>query len=434
MRITRIYGTTIRTSLALFLAALAYTTAAAKAPVIKLVRLAPTAGGVVVFEPQAPRTPGGPPTALLNLDITIKNSELKSIELKSIAYQFTYGNGTPQGGALPAVIDFDPKKALKGDESPFIPAGAERKVMLPSAHGHRYPLPTAVTVELRFAGFTDPFVVNTGLGEYKNQSATGSYRFPGRAEDLEPGEVWYEGGSHIFGALHRPSDSQRHAYDLGVRRWDANAKAWTKLRRPKWPNEVVDGKLNDHLLIYGRPVHAVAAGKVVRCWRDAEENPVPGVKHPEVGKAIPNGGNGMWVDHGNGEFALYAHFQKNSVPPSLCPTNGDINSNNPTVKAGDFIGRAGNSGSSSGPHLHFHVQDGSPTTGQGVPALFHGIRTSTNTNSPDAGWVSVVKKSPPTGPVFIEPYKITDKILTSMNGAGDGGGSAPPPRSNRARP
>ena len=304
--------------------------------------------------------------------------------------------------------------------------------MLPSAYGHRYPLPTAVTVELRFAGFTDPVVVNTSLGEYKNQTPTGSYRFPGRAEDLAPGERWYEAGTHVFGGHHRPVNSQRHAYDLGVRRWDG--KEWTNKRLPKKRGEVVDGSQNDHFLIYGKPVYAVAGGKVVRCWRDAEENPAPDMKHPgnEDG-TIPNGGNGMWVDHGNGEFALYAHFQKNSVPPSLCPKNGNIEANHPVVKAGDQIGNAGNSGESDGPHLHFHVQDGPPNVGQGVPALFHGIRASTDTKSPE-GLVTVVKKSPPTGPVFIEPYKLSDKILTSMKGAGDGGGSAATPRSNGARP
>ena len=42
MRITRMLETTIRTSVALLLAALTYTTAQAKAPVVKVVRLAPT--------------------------------------------------------------------------------------------------------------------------------------------------------------------------------------------------------------------------------------------------------------------------------------------------------------------------------------------------------------------------------------------------------
>jgi murein DD-endopeptidase MepM/ murein hydrolase activator NlpD len=343
MRVTRMFRATIRTSVALLLAALSYTTAEAKAPAVKVVSLAPTAGGVVVFEPQAPRTPDAPPTAILNLDIRLRNDEAASVELKSIAYKFTYGNGKPPGGVIPPVIYLDIKKALSGDEAPFIPKGLTRRVMLPSAYAHRYPLPTGVTVELSLAGFADPLVVYTRLGEYRNRTPTGSYRFPGRAEDL-----------------------------------------------------------------------------------------APGVKHPgNKDGTIPNGGNGLWVDHGNGEFALYAHFQKNSVPPSLCPKNGNIEANHPVVKAGDQLGNAGNSGESSGPHLHFHVQDGPPATGQGVPTLFHGIRVSTDTNSPD-GLVVVVRKSPPTGPVFIEPYKLSDKIQTSVKGEGDG--PAATPDSNRALP
>ena len=42
------------------------------------------------------------------------------------------------------------------------------------------------------------------------------------------------------------------------------------------------------------------------------------------------------------------------------------------VAAGDTLGRCGNSGNTSEPHLHFHLQD-SPVFGQGngLPAFFN---------------------------------------------------------------
>lgn len=56
-------------------------------------------------------------------------------------------------------------------------------------------------------------------------------------------------------------------------------------------------------------------------------------------------GNHVIIDHGNGEFSYYAHLQKGSVSVKA----GDV------VKAGDTLGKCGNSGNSSEPHLHFEV-------------------------------------------------------------------------------
>ena len=58
-------------------------------------------------------------------------------------------------------------------------------------------------------------------------------------------------------------------------------------------------------------------------------------------------GNHVVLDLGNGEYALLAHLQRGSVRVEA----GD------RVRAGDVLGLTGNSGNSSEPHLHFHVQD-----------------------------------------------------------------------------
>jgi hypothetical protein len=72
------------------------------------------------------------------------------------------------------------------------------------------------------------------------------------------------------------------------------------------------------------------------------------------------------------------HFKSNSIPQELCPSNPDGTQfppggaepaqgnwrpqayiepdDRPRVREGDFIGRAGSSGNSSNPHLHFSVQ------------------------------------------------------------------------------
>ncbi|MFE3518311.1 M23 family metallopeptidase [Streptomyces sp. NPDC059166] len=70
-----------------------------------------------------------------------------------------------------------------------------------------------------------------------------------------------------------------------------------------------------------------------------------------VVKAGPNGagdgpayGNAIVIKHANGKYSQYAHLSKIEV------NVGD------RVKTGDEIARSGNTGNSSGPHLHFEIR------------------------------------------------------------------------------
>lgn len=58
--------------------------------------------------------------------------------------------------------------------------------------------------------------------------------------------------------------------------------------------------------------------------------------------------NGIVGEHADGTFAIYMHFKKNSATAKEV---GD------TVTAGEFLGLAGSSGSSTIPHLHFEIRD-----------------------------------------------------------------------------
>lgn len=64
------------------------------------------------------------------------------------------------------------------------------------------------------------------------------------------------------------------------------------------------------------------------------------------------GGNSLVVLHGD-ELVLYAHFQKGSIPAAVAQPGTK-------VLAGQRVGRMGNSGSSSGPHLHIHAVQAPP--------------------------------------------------------------------------
>jgi peptidase M23-like protein len=79
------------------------------------------------------------------------------------------------------------------------------------------------------------------------------------------------------------------------------------------------------------------------------------------------GGNHVVVDIGYGLYAFYAHLH----PGSLTVKEGDI------VTAGQILGHVGNTGSSTEPHLPFHIVDRANfLSGQGVPYEFTNFSTS----------------------------------------------------------
>lgn len=76
---------------------------------------------------------------------------------------------------------------------------------------------------------------------------------------------------------------------------------------------------------------------------------------PSIDKA--HEANVIVVDHGGGTFDSYLHLEAGSLDVSV----GDV------VGTGDLLARSGNSGFTSGPHLHFAVVD---ATMQSLPACF----------------------------------------------------------------
>jgi hypothetical protein len=116
---------------------------------------------------------------------------------------------------------------------------------------------------------------------------------------------------------------------------------------------------------YGAEALAVADGAVVEAKDDIAEDPCPSCG-PQAPIPLENvSGNFVCLDLGGGRYAFYEHLKRGSVRVKA----GD------RVKSGQVIGLLGNSGgSSSGPHLHFHVADSqSELGGEGVPYIFKGF-------------------------------------------------------------
>lgn len=112
---------------------------------------------------------------------------------------------------------------------------------------------------------------------------------------------------------------------------------------------------------YGAEVLAVADGTVAETFDDIAESPT--LSASEGPLALENvSGNYVALDLGGGRYAFYEHLK----PGSITVRRGD------RVRSGQVIGLLGNSGgSSSGPHLHFHVADASnELAAEGLPYVF----------------------------------------------------------------
>ncbi|MDR2284888.1 MAG: M23 family metallopeptidase [Sphingobacterium sp.] len=101
----------------------------------------------------------------------------------------------------------------------------------------------------------------------------------------------------------------------------------------------------------GLPLHAAAEGYVSR-----------------VRVQIGGGGNSVYIDHPNGYTSVYLHMEDfNEVLTNIVRAEQykqqrfdvdiTLNRNQVVMSKGLLIGRAGNSGGSGGPHLHFEIRD-----------------------------------------------------------------------------
>lgn len=119
-----------------------------------------------------------------------------------------------------------------------------------------------------------------------------------------------------------------------------------------------DAALVKHWLGYGAEVLAVADATVVGVRSHLDEEPT--VEKPR--RALYEAsGNYISLDLGGGRFAHYEHLR----PESARVRVGD------KVKRGQVIGELGNTGDSTGPHLHFHVSNAAtPLAGEGLPFAF----------------------------------------------------------------
>ena len=101
------------------------------------------------------------------------------------------------------------------------------------------------------------------------------------------------------------------------------------------------GESNEEYYAFGKELYAPCDGEVVLVVDGVKDN-IPGVLNPIY---IP--GNTVVIKTGAGEYAFFAHFKQHSI----------VVKEGQKVSAGTLLGLCGNSGNSSEPHLHFHLQN-----------------------------------------------------------------------------
>jgi hypothetical protein len=108
-----------------------------------------------------------------------------------------------------------------------------------------------------------------------------------------------------------------------------------------------DPAKNTSYFHYGKTIYAVADGVVGRIQDGLPENS-GNAQDITFSTSAELPGNYLMQDLGGGKYAFYGHC----IPGSFLVKEGD------RIKEGDPIARLGNSGNSSGPHLHFQITDG----------------------------------------------------------------------------
>lgn len=164
--------------------------------------------------------------------------------------------------------------------------------------------------------------------------------------------TWYWGSAadHVAWDAHT-WPGHRYAADLVI---IENGKSYVG-------DESDAGQDNTKFLCWDKPIRAMADGVVVEAEDKFADHP-PWQDKPEGGV------NFVTLQHGLNEFSHYFHLREGSIP-------ADVSAGEPVV-AGQVIGRVGDSGQSSEPHLHISYST-IDATGRGhmLAMRFRDLRT-----------------------------------------------------------
>lgn len=138
----------------------------------------------------------------------------------------------------------------------------------------------------------------------------------------------YWGGDNMEQNYHVDNTAQKNAFDIFIYDEKGSTHKGT-------------GASNEDYYCFGEALYAPCDGEVVLVVDGIKDN-VPGTLNPVY---VP--GNTVIIKTATGEYVFMAHFKQNSI----------VVKQNQIIKVGEKLGLTGNSGNSSEPHLHFHLQN-----------------------------------------------------------------------------
>ena len=142
-----------------------------------------------------------------------------------------------------------------------------------------------------------------------------------------------------------------------------------------------DGTRNTDWVGFGEPIHAVADGTVV-LTRDGLPDIPPMTKNPGLRTPEDYAGNNVIVAIGHGRYAVFDHLVRGSVRVRR----------GQRVRAGQVVGKLGNSGNTDGPHLHFGIEARPDSLAQGLPFEIDDFVLEHTVSAASPGQVTLIGK------------------------------------------
>jgi len=142
-----------------------------------------------------------------------------------------------------------------------------------------------------------------------------------------------------------------------------------------------DGTQNTDWVGFGEPIHAVADGTVV-LTRDGLPDIPPMTKNPGLRTPEDYAGNNVIVAIGHGRYAVFDHLVRGSVRVRR----------GQRVRAGQVVGKLGNSGNTDGPHLHFGIEARQDSLAQGLPFEIDDFVLEHTVSAASPGQVTLIGK------------------------------------------
>jgi murein DD-endopeptidase MepM/ murein hydrolase activator NlpD len=221
---------------------------------------------------------------------------------------------------------------------------------------------------LTYSGKRDGIRVNVQTTSGMKEATVFILSLPSRSAFALPFDgMWYDGAGPSLHSHHRWAVPQEFAHDF--MRLGADGLSYSG-----------EGKSFTDYYAYGQPVLAAADGQVVAVL-DGEPEDVGLLQQPgeplqtyvqriveRQNQQLTRGargiiGNHIVIRHGD-EYSFYAHLKPGSLRVKV----------EDTVTRGQSIAAVGSSGSSTEPHLHFHVCDGPDAMAcAGIPAKFENV-------------------------------------------------------------